>query len=571
MRNLSKLYLIVPYFLLAFGSLTFRVLTPPNILYGSAHDDLLGISIAQDILNGNWLGSWNNRTLLKPPGYSYFLVLCHYLHITPHVALHILYILVSLYFIYVISLILKSRFSALLSVCFFAFLILNPFLFTQDFSRIYRLTLHTFLVYLFFILIIHLYSFNRGLDLKLLKLQNSIKIPNKKSFLVYKLFAFSIGLTYSFLILTRVEAFWILYPTLFMVLILFIFLLINKKFHEVKSIFSILIIFVLAWQLPIVAVKQVNSVKYQSSVIENYYSGEFARAIKLWTSVKGYETFSIPISKDKREKVYKISKTTNEISKYLEIPANTGWKIFNCQQTGECDESGPWFSFMLRDAVTAHFGITNEFDFQQKFAEIANDIESACLMGKLECKKIITLGGSPDILKIPKKLILNNMVIYLESLVNLNPATQIAYPAKLGSQGELLVWQNVTRITPDTSGISKFETMHRALVEELVSTSKKLYRFIYLFLTIILFIPLLYKVRFNLSHLFPMLLLLYITQCLVLFGLGMSVFSVTSNNSAGNSLYTLPSAPLFQILLLLNLVFLITQIESKQVKNSNRK
>jgi hypothetical protein len=568
MKNLSKLYLIVPYFLLAFGSLTLRVLIPPNIIYGSPHDDLLGVNVAQDILNGNWLGSWNNRTLLKPPGYSYFLVLCHYLHITPHVALHILYILASLYFIYVLSLILKSRFSALLSVFIFAFLILNPFLFTQDFSRIYRLTLHTFLVYLFFILIIHLYSFNRGLDIKLLKFQNSIKIPNKESLLIYKLFAFSLGLVYSFLVLTRVEAFWILYPALFMISILFIFLLINKRFREIKSILSISIIFVLAWQIPIAAVKQVNSVQYRSSVIENYYSGEFARTIKLWTSVKGYETLSIPISKDKREKVYEISKTTNEISKYLEIPANTGWKIFNCQQTGECDESGPWFPFMLRDAVTEHFAITNEFDFQQKFSEIANDIENACLVGKLECEKIITLGGSPDIPKIPKKLIFNNMAIYLGSLVSLNPATQIVYPTKLGSQGELLIWQNVTRITPD---ISKSETMHRASVEELVNISKKFYRYIYLFLTIILFFPLLYRFRFNLNYLLPMLLLVYCIQCLILFGLGMSVFSATTNNSAGNSLYTLPSAPLFQILLVLNLVFLVNQIESKQVKNSNRK
>ena len=431
--------------------------------------------------------------------------------------------------------------------------------------------MHTFLVYLFFILIIHLYSFNRGLDIKLLKFQNSIKIPNKESLLVYKLFAFSLGLTYSFLVLTRVEAFWILYPALFMVLLLCIFLLINKKFREIKSIFSISIVFVLAWQVPISAVKQINSVNYGSSAIENYYSGEFARAIKLWTSVKGYETLSIPISKDKREQVYEISKTTNEISKYLEIPANTGWKIFNCQQTGECDESGPWFTFMLRDAVTEQFKITNESDFQQKFAEIANDIENACLVGKLECEKIITLGGSPDIPKIPKKLIFNNMAVYLKSLVDLNPATQIAYAARQGSQGEVLIWQNVTRITPDTPNTSESESMHRASLDKLVTTSKKLYKYIYLLLTIILFFPLLYKIRFNLNHLLPILLLTYCIQCLILFGLGMSVFSATTNNSAGNSLYTLPSAPLFQILLVLNLVFLVNKIESKQVKNSNRK
>ena len=569
-KNLSKLYLIVPYFLLAFGSLTLRVLIPPNIIYNSPHDDLLGVKIAQDILNGSWLGSWDNRTLLKPPGYSYFLVLCHYLHITPHVALQILYILASLYFIYVISLILKSRFSAFLTVCIFAFLILNPFLFTQDFSRIYRLSLHTFLVYLFFIMIIHLYSFNRGLDIKLLKFQNSMKITNKESFLVYKLFAFSLGLIYSFLVLTRVEAFWILYPALFMVLILFIFLLINKKFREMKSIFSILVIFILAWQIPIAAVKQVNSVRYQSSAIENYYSGEFARAIKLWTSVKGYETPSIPISKDKREKVYEISKITSEISKYLEIPTNTGWKIHNCQQTGECDESGPWFSFMLRDAVTEHFKITNEFEFQEKFAEIANDIENACLEGKLECKKIITLGGSSDILKISKKLIFENMVIYLKSLVNLNPATQLAYSASPGTQGTMLAWQNVTRINPDSSNTFKSETIQQASVEKLVDNSKKIYKILYLILTIILFFPLLYRFKLNLSYVLPMLLILYVIQCLVLFGLGMSVFSITTNNSAGSSLYTLPSAPLFQILLVLNLLFLVNQIELRQVKNSNR-
>ena len=354
---LLKSFQISPYIFFAGISLVIRILIPPNVIYYAMHDDFLGVITAQSILNGEWLGSWSNRTLLKPPGYSYFLVFCHYFHIAPHIALHILYILASIYLIYVLSLILKSKLSSWLQVFLFAFLVLNPFLFTQDFSRIYRISLHTFLVYLFFILVIHFYCFNRGLDTKLLKFQNSIRLPNNESFLVYKLFAVFLGLTYSFLVLTRIEAYWILYPAAIIMLVFISILSVKKRFRELKTISPIILVFILGWQLPLAVVKQVNSVRYESSVIENYYSGEFARTMKLWISVNGYETLSVPISKEKREKVYKISRTAAEISKYLEIPANTGWKIFNCQQTGECDESGPWFTFMLRDAVTEHFKI----------------------------------------------------------------------------------------------------------------------------------------------------------------------------------------------------------------------
>jgi hypothetical protein len=563
MSKLLKLYYIIPYIILVIVSLILRALIPPNVVYGSPHDDLLGVLTAEHILNGDWLGLWNNRSLLKPPGYSYFLVLCHYLNITPHLALHILYIIVSLYFIYILGLMFRKSYSKLLQISLFAFLILNPYLFTQDFSRIYRLSLHTFQVYLFFVIIIHLYIFYLGLDKKLIRFQNSINLDGKQSMLVYKIFALSLGFTYSSLVLSRVEAFWILYPAFFLLLVLIISLIFKKKYYVIRSILSVLFVFIIAWQVPIAAVKQINSVRYQSSAIENYYSGEFARAIRLWTSVVGTETLSVPISKEKREKVYRISNVAFEVSKYLEIPPNTGWKIFNCQQTGECDESGPWFSFMLRDAVVDHFKVTNESDFQEKFKEIADDIENACIQGKLQCENVVALGGSPNILKIPIDLMISNLSKYVMGLINLNSATQVNFAIKYSSIGEASTWKSITGI--DTS-LTNTSPSNQKLIEDIIEINSNLFRFLYFILSCLLLFSLVQKFKLNLNYLLPKILLLYILICLILFGLGMAVFSATSNNSADNSLYTLPSTPLFQILLILNLVFILDQFEFKRKK-----
>jgi hypothetical protein len=77
---------------IAILSLIVRILIPANVYTNAGHDDYLGIELARNLLNGDWLGTWNNRTLLKPAGYSYFLVIAHFIPIEPQILIHIMYL-----------------------------------------------------------------------------------------------------------------------------------------------------------------------------------------------------------------------------------------------------------------------------------------------------------------------------------------------------------------------------------------------------------------------------------------------------------------------------------------------
>ncbi|MGA7280045.1 MAG: hypothetical protein WBW79_19070, partial [Desulfocapsaceae bacterium] len=72
-----KLWLVTAHYLMA-------TTTP--------HDDLLFVSQAHDILGGNWLGTYNQLTLIKGPFYPLFIALSYYLNIPLLLSQQLLYL-----------------------------------------------------------------------------------------------------------------------------------------------------------------------------------------------------------------------------------------------------------------------------------------------------------------------------------------------------------------------------------------------------------------------------------------------------------------------------------------------
>ncbi len=66
--NLKFVSLFVLYTLSTAANLQLRRDIPTNAGSNSPHDDLLGVRVARNILEGNWLGNWDNLILGKPPG-----------------------------------------------------------------------------------------------------------------------------------------------------------------------------------------------------------------------------------------------------------------------------------------------------------------------------------------------------------------------------------------------------------------------------------------------------------------------------------------------------------------------
>ena len=66
----------------------------------AGQDDQLFINLAHSILNGDWLGSYNNMTLIKGPFYPLFLAANHLTHIPLLITEQILYIVAVFAFLF---------------------------------------------------------------------------------------------------------------------------------------------------------------------------------------------------------------------------------------------------------------------------------------------------------------------------------------------------------------------------------------------------------------------------------------------------------------------------------------
>ena len=142
-------------------SVIIREVIPPYVIYNSPHDDLLGVQLARNILIGNWLGTWSVNTLAKPPGYSVFLSISHNLHISPTLLTHLIYLITSLLFSYLVVIVVSKNSKHISSIrsknigrIVFIILAFNPVMFSGNFSRVHRTSLYSVLTMLFFTLLI---------------------------------------------------------------------------------------------------------------------------------------------------------------------------------------------------------------------------------------------------------------------------------------------------------------------------------------------------------------------------------------------------------------------------------
>jgi hypothetical protein len=94
----------------------------------------------------------------------------------------------------------------------------------------------------------------------------------------------------------------------------------------------------------------VNNAKYGTTLLEDYYAGNFAKAIKSWQRVnvgKDSRPYVI-ISRTQRSAVYEVSPTASLMKEFLELPAGEGWQVQPCNSpTKLCDNAGGWVTWQI--------------------------------------------------------------------------------------------------------------------------------------------------------------------------------------------------------------------------------
>ena len=554
-------YVIV---LISLVSLVLRWMIPAQIVPNSPNDDYLGVLLANNLLHGHWLGAWTPNTLSKPPAYSFFLAIAHYIPVDPTVILHLFYLLVALLFInslvnYFDKLQYRKTFTHL-AFLFFAF---NPAVFANDFSRIYRTSLDTIATFLFFTLILKLVIFlkaiyidDRGAEWKKIKILKFLPL------------SISLGLTFSLMVLTRSEGYWVLVTAIPLVLgVWFTSVLKNSRGLQLRNKYksgSILVklfaIALIAYLIPIGLISAINKSFYGVSEIENFYTGNYARAIDLWEGVEnGKSKFSfIPVSKGQRAAVYAVSPAALSLKPTLDGSPNTGWKTYNCSATKICDESGSWFPWELRSAAIDNQRITSEVQFQQFFGVLADQISVACSNHQIKCGSAGIAPGAKALLNYPTHQLADTAMKAFGSLFTLDQAANIGHPDNGQDPTELQIWHSTVhfKYLVVQDDFSNWKGMAHT-----ITFLKNLYQGILPILFVLAVLALFVKRKASIwiMNLYAVAVL----GAMLVFSGGLAIFESSLGFPSGLSLYGLPMQPLLLVFIAVGIANLV--LTSKEI------
>ena len=381
-QRFNTLYFWI-YIALALIYVSIAMHLPVSIYTTAGHDDAWFINNAQNIMQGHWLGHFNQMTLIKGLGYSYFLIVNNLLGTPITFTLALLYVVSSFYLVYVLR---ESGIPKLVALFLFAFLIFQPALFP---TRIIRDNIYFSLF---------LISFSGLIYAGLLK---------KEKYRILTI-AFS-GLCFGLFWITREEGIWVV-PGFAFIVLYFLFTQ-RKENKELVLRIRLLSIYFLFSLIPPLTTALINYNMYGSFQNVDIKSSSFTKVLNTLYSVDtGQEIQFLPVSQKKREAIYKVSPSFRELKPYFENTGK-GWTNPGCAfHKSTCgDYAGGWFMWALRDG-TSTLGYYKDPSLASKYYErITEEVNLACNNGTLSCKiNFITLMPKltqESIQSIPKKIL----------------------------------------------------------------------------------------------------------------------------------------------------------------------
>jgi hypothetical protein len=335
------------------------------IAWTAPHDDLLFIRQAHSLLSGNWLGEYNQLTLIKGSFYPIFIAGCYYLNISLLTAQQLLYAFASLVAIRAFSPLVERKWLLLI---LFAFVLLNPFSYNYPaVGRAFRLGIYP------------------SLGLLVLSCAAGLAIRSLRHQPIKKLLFWSAG-TGCFLAAfwnTREESVWLV-PSLFLLLIPVVFSLrgLSRSKKIILASLYILPVFMLLGAN--YTLKKINQQYYGVNATIELETPQFKSAYGGLLRIKSDQWRQFfPVVKDVREQAYKVSPTFREVEPYLEGKLGENWQ----KLCGGCgDIPAAFFIWAFRDAVAAAGYYTDGQSTLQFYKKMGDEINQGCETGKLDCR-----------------------------------------------------------------------------------------------------------------------------------------------------------------------------------------
>ena len=336
---------------------------PLNAQYAMKYDDQLMVEIAENIVNGKWLGEYNSKTLIKGVFTPLFISFLYILHIPFLMGKEIFYGIACILLIMVFNKKIKNK--AILGILYIAILF-NPVEYSESLSRVYRDEIYISLI-------LYLLAFSFGI---FFTRKENIK-KQIKHFVGF-------GITLSAIYLCREENIWLV-P-----FILFIFIstiIPTVKTPKNKSNFKRLLLYLIPLVIFVSSTNIVCAINYKYYgvyTLNQYWGKAFKSAYGALTRAGTEEKQRVPVTTETLQELYGYSSKLVELKDFFEGSEGEKWE--QCGEMIEGEINGGYFHWALMDAVESKGYYENAQLAEQYYTELAEEINQLCDNNIIESK-----------------------------------------------------------------------------------------------------------------------------------------------------------------------------------------
>ena len=316
------------------------------------HDDYLFLKLAKNILSGQWLGPYDEYTLIKGPGYPLFIAVVYQLGLPLLFAQQLFYSLSSILVVVALRPLVNERW---LLMAVFPLVLLNPFMHMYPgISHVLRLGVSMPLALATFTCMFGLVSRVRG------------------SWKSKILWSSGLGFFFSYLWFTREEGLWML-PSLGLTILLF--LLADAIYSKKELLLRILVV---AWVGCIfwgiqTSFAHLNQKHYGHPVINELKSPQFSAALgSLMNIDAGYIRSQVPVNPEAQELAFSVSPTFARLKPVFAENRSSGWPP-------------SWYIWRLRSVADKGGHVDTLTDALDFYGQIGAEIQQACEAGTIPC------------------------------------------------------------------------------------------------------------------------------------------------------------------------------------------
>ncbi len=338
-----------------------------NALGGSAHDDRLFLLMAESLLNGDWLGSYNQMTLAKGPFYSLWIAAVYWIGLPLGLGVQLAYAGACALFTRACRPAIRS---GLALFALYSFLLWNPMSFEGlTMGRLVRQHLYTPLALAVLAGLVALYC-RRGESLRR-------QLP----------WAGLAGLAFGGFWLTREESVWLI-PSIVLLVAAGLFWAYKISQSQGRIMLVSLGVAALGAALPVAGISWQNYRHYGWFGTVEFRAAEFQDAYGAMVRVNiGPELPYVPVTRESREAMYAVSPTFAKLQPYFEGDFGLGWAGASEAMTklppAERQIGSGWLMWALRDTVAAAGFCHNAPEALAFYRRMADEINQACDDGRL--------------------------------------------------------------------------------------------------------------------------------------------------------------------------------------------